>query len=111
MATEKAAPPSPLGDAISALDCFTPDERGSFYAAIDQLPGFDSPRSTGTSMEYKYTIDEEDWQWLASAVGSRTQQELAHFASSEFDRMATEDPDLVRAPLPPPPLHLRVGRV
>merc|ERR1719326_1990718 len=86
-------PASPLGAAISALDGMSGEERDRFYASLDQLPNFDSPRK-GEGGNFGYTIDEEDWQWLSSAVGTKSPQELAQFAHDEAERMTLEDPEL-----------------
>ena len=87
-------PASPLGDAIVALDDLTEKEKERFYASLDQLPNFDSPRRAESG--FGYTIDEEDWQWLTKAVGTKTPQELAQFAHDEAERMTFADPELVR---------------
>ena len=84
------------------------DEEKHFYAALDALPNFDSPRSLNppptNGSNYRYTIDEEDWQWLATAVATKSQQEIAEFAAGEYEKIALDDPDLVRrAPHLAPP--------
>ena len=89
-------PASPLGAAIFALDGMSGEEKERFYASLDQLPNFDSPRK-GEGGHFAYTIDEEDWQWLSSAVGTKSPQELVQFAHDEAERMTLEDPELVRA--------------
>ena len=92
-------PVSPLGAAIEAIDGFTGEEREVFFSSLDQLPNFDSPAPANAEADrFSYDIEEDDWKWLATQVGGRTQQELAQFAHSEYERMALEDPDLVRAP-------------
>ena len=91
-------PPSPLGDAVDTLEVLINDEeRDCFYASLDQLPDFDT-RVASDDGQYGYTIDEEDWQWLATAVGTKSTQELVQFAHDEHERMALNDPDLVRPP-------------
>ena len=94
-----AIPASPLGEALYALDAFTGEERDSFFSSLDQLPSFDSPVAPTASVPEadRFEIEDEDWKWLATQVGSRTQQELVHFAHNEYERMTLEDPDLVRA--------------
>ena len=92
-------PISPLGAAIDAIDGFTGEERDVFFSSLDQLPNFDSPTPPAPEdNRFSYDIEEDDWKWLATQVGGRTQQELAQFAHAEYERMALEDPDLVRAP-------------
>jgi hypothetical protein len=95
---EIVAPLSSLGDAISALDEFTGEERDIFFASLDQLPHFDDAASALPAETEQFEIEEEDWKWLATQVGTRTQQELAQLARNEYDRMVMEDPDLVRCP-------------
>ena len=94
-------PTSPLADAIGALDALTGDERLRFYESLDQLGNVGSPTPTDAG-KYTYTIDEEDWQWLATAVGTKSQQDLIQFAHDEHERMVLEDPDLVRHGMPGP---------
>ena len=71
---------------------FKAEERDLFYAALDQLPNFDSPGAAD-----RYEIEEEDWQWLATAVGSRTVSETVAFAQIEYEKFKL-DPDLVSTP-------------
>ena len=97
-------PASPLGAALSALDGMSGEERDRFYASLDQLPNFDSPKKAEGG-NFQYTIDEEDWQWLSSAVGTKSPQELVQFAHDEAERMTLEDPELVRAATRPLPSH------
>ena len=96
------SPGTPLGEALHALDAFTGEERETFFSSIDLLPNiapcFESPSGPTPHEADHYEIEEEDWTWLATQVGTRTQQELAQFAKNEYERMALEDPDLVRAP-------------
>lgn len=89
MGPRSTTPFSPMSTAIHALDSFSNKERDNFYDAIDSLPNFDSPTRT----DY-YEIEEEDWHWLATAVGTRTQTEVVQYAQLEFDKLAA-DPELV----------------
>ena len=46
-AESSPVPASPvLGEALSALDAFTGEETDTFYAALDELPNFESPQLT-----------------------------------------------------------------
>ena len=92
-------PVSPLRTAISSLQEFSTDEEKSFYAALDALPNFDSPAAAPpptNESHFRYTIDDEDWQWLSTAVATRTQQDIAEFAASEYQKIGLDDPELVR---------------
>ncbi len=102
------SPFSPLSEAVSALETFSAVEKESFFKALDSLPNFDSPTNVD-----RYEIEEEDWKWLATAVGSRTHEEVLKFAQEEYDKLAC-DPELVRKspqtrPHPPPSLLARRG--
>lgn len=108
-------PNTPLNEAQLALEDFTGEERDVFFSSLDKLgdlgPVFDTPAAPTPTEGDRYEIEEEDWTWLATQVGTRTTQDLATFAKSEYDRMALEDPDLVRPHAAPQPrvTRLRVG--
>ena len=87
-------------DAVVPEDsaAFGTEETDLFYEALDSLPNFDSETASD-----QYEIEEEDWQWLASAVGSRTVSQTVQFAQGELEKL-TSDPELVRA------LH-RISRI
>ena len=66
-----------------------------------QLTPLPPPPPTNES-HFRYTIDDEDWQWLSTAVATRTQQDIAEFAASEYQKIGLDDPELVRRAHPPP---------
>ena len=94
--------PSPLSTALNALDAlFTHDERDVFFSSLDKItPSFESPSTAAPPEADRYEIEDDDWRWLATQVGTRTQQELAQLAHNEYEKMALEDPDLVRRAQP-----------
>ena len=84
-------PPAAATDVDMAFD-FKAEEREAFYEALDQLPDFDAE---DTDDHDRYEIEEEDWQWLKKAVGTRTMDETVQFAQNEYESLKL-DPDLVR---------------
>lgn len=67
-----------------------------FYEALDQLHEIDTEENTEETQQ-RYEIEEEDWQWLTSAVGGwQPVEEIVRFAHAEYECLKL-DPDLVRA--------------
>ena len=68
---------------LGALDSFSPEERETFFNALDCLP-FDGLAEIG-----------EEWSKLTGALGCRSPTEVHSFASSEMDKLVS-DPEMVR---------------